>query len=250
MVVDLKFAFKSDKGIIRDTNEDFINVLSGKSGLPVAFIIADGMGGHNSGEIASKMAVDCISEVILSKNGENMSLQNAEAILREAMKKANTKVYSLSKIDGPNFGMGTTLIAALVTGGMLVIGHVGDSRVYRARGRSIERITVDHSFVEELVRNGSLSREEADNHPGKNLITRALGVEEEIEIDIYTCELGENDCILMCTDGLTNMLDENEISELLVSADGDPQKACDSLVCKANEKGGEDNISVIVIMSR
>jgi protein phosphatase len=248
MVVDLRFSFKSDKGIIRDTNEDFVNVLLDSSGLPVAFIIADGMGGHNSGEIASKMAVDCISEVILEKNSKDITVENAELILREAMKKANTEVYNISKVEGPNSGMGTTLIAAMVIGDMLVIGHVGDSRVYRLRSHTIERITVDHSFVEELVRNGSLSREEAHNHPGKNLITRALGVAEEMEIDIYDCELGTGDSILMCTDGLTNMLDENEILELFTVA-GEPNKACDLLIEKANDNGGEDNISVIVIMS-
>lgn len=242
----LKFALKSDKGITRDNNEDSGLILAGYTGVPATFIIADGMGGHNSGEVASKMAVEAVSRFLLEREGLYETEETVGEAVREAMLEANKVVYAESKQEGSNSGMGTTLIVAAAFNRRLLIGHVGDSRAYMARDGLLKRVTVDHSYVEELVRNGSLTREEAQNHPGRNLITRALGCSEDIEIDLYYCDMNDGDCFLLCTDGLTNMLGEAEILDLLNGSDN-PQAVCDELVKRANERGGEDNITVIVI---
>jgi len=242
----MKFAVKSDKGRVRENNEDSYNIISGYPKTSFAFIIADGMGGHNSGEVASKMAVEFAGDYIRNFPGKFSCEEDIPAAIREVMQKANARVYNKSLEQEANFGMGTTFTIAFIHGTKLFIGHVGDSRVYLIREGSIELLTTDHSFIEELIRNGSLTREEAHNHPGRNVITRALGCFEEIQIDTYSCDLLKGDFILLCTDGLTNMLDENEIKAVVEKLD-EPQSICDELVRRANENGGEDNITVIVI---
>jgi protein phosphatase len=161
------------------------------------------------------------------------------------MEEANADVYRKSLEHEGDRGMGTTLIVAVVHNKKLVIGHIGDSRVYMIRDDSIERMTEDHSCIEELVKNGTLTREEAKNHPNKNLITRALGCSESIQIDTYTYDLKDDDVFVICTDGLTNMLSEKEIKEIVIDCE-DPELACDKLIMEANKSGGEDNITVIV----
>lgn len=240
-----------NRGMVREINEDSYNIVAGYPDVPVSFIIADGMGGHNSGEIASKMAVDLASHHIMEVSGglPEESAESADELLLTVingiMQRVNAEVYEKSKESEIHHGMGTTLILAVVHHRKLYIGHIGDSRVYLVRDGKIERLTVDHSFIEELVRNGSLTREEAENHPKKNLITRALGCSECIQADTYVYDIREKDIFMLCTDGLTNMLSEKEITEILMEAD-DPQFACSRLVSLANDKGGEDNITVIV----
>ncbi|HEX3030581.1 MAG TPA: Stp1/IreP family PP2C-type Ser/Thr phosphatase [Clostridia bacterium] len=241
----MKFAVKSDAGSVRENNEDSYNIIAGYSGIPIAFIIADGMGGHNSGEVASKMAVEYISNYILRYPDTFSDDADMPSVISDIIKKANSSVFELSKEQEANYGMGTTLILAVEGNKKLFIGHVGDSRAYVIRNNEIARITVDHSYVEELVKLGSLTREEAENHPQKNIITRALGCSEDIEVDIYDYDMCENDIFVLCTDGLTNMLEEEEIKEIVLQNDN-PEAACDILVRKANENGGEDNITVIV----
>lgn len=242
----MRFGVKSDRGIIRELNEDSYNIIAGYSGVPVSFIIADGMGGHNSGEIASKTAVDFVSRCILENPQALSDDKSVFDVLTDIMIRANTEVYSMAQKDKSNFGMGTTLITAVIFNKKLYIGHVGDSRVYIIRDEMMERITTDHSYIEELIRNGSLSREEADSHPKKNIITRALGCTQEVQIDVYSCNIKENDVFILCTDGLTNMLDEEEIRGIISRID-DPGDICSELISAANIKGGEDNITVIVI---
>jgi protein phosphatase len=176
---------------------------------------------------------------VLSSNND------IEALIREFMLSANTSVYQKSLEDDNYSGMGTTLIMAVFLENMLYVGHVGDSRLYHIRNGSIKQITIDHSYVEELIKNGTLTREQGLKHPKKNVITRALGCLEKLEIDTYKFEIAENDLIVMCTDGLTNMLDEEAIK--CVVLDSQPQEVCEKLVFKALENGGEDNITVIVI---
>jgi PPM family protein phosphatase len=242
----LRFGVKSDKGMIREINEDSYNIIAGYSGVPVSFIIADGMGGHNSGEIASKMAVDLVSEKILQipeiPDFENRVSETIKCFIEEA----NKEVYEASKKNADNYGMGTTLIVALIHEKKLYIGHVGDSRVYLLRGNLLIRLTTDHSYIEELIKIGTLTREEAENHPKRNVITRALGCSEEIEVDLYISDIKESDLFILCTDGLTNMLEEEEISNIILENE-DPETACSRLVNSANSAGGEDNITVIVI---
>ncbi|HHW00003.1 MAG TPA: Stp1/IreP family PP2C-type Ser/Thr phosphatase [Clostridiaceae bacterium] len=242
----MEFAARCDRGLIRENNEDSYNIISGHKDIPITFIIADGMGGHNSGEIASKTAVDYISKAMLEFPEKKIEDKDLTLYIKEIIEKANDEVLSVSKERIENYGMGTTLIVASAWADNLYIGHVGDSRLYLIREGKIQRVTTDHSYIEELVKNGTLTREEAENHPQKNIITRALGCFEEIMVDTYICEIRNGDYFVLCTDGLTNMLSENEIRDIVLSADN-PEFACDILVRKANENGGEDNITVIVI---
>ncbi len=241
----MRFGVKSDRGKVREINEDSYNVIAGYPGIPVTFIIADGMGGHNSGEIASKTAVDYVSNYILQSPGSFLESEDLSPIVKKVMEEANTDVYKKSLEHEGDRGMGTTLIVTVVHNKKLTIGHVGDSRVYMIRDDSILRLTEDHSFIEELVKNGTLTREEAENHPNKNLITRALGCSDSIQVDTYKYDLKDDDVCVVCTDGLTNMLGEKEIKDIVLNS-GDPEIACDKLIMEANERGGEDNITVIV----
>jgi len=242
----MKFAARTDKGVVRELNEDSFNIISDYPGVPPTFIIADGMGGHNSGEVASKMAVDIVSSQIVQYAGKLNNEENVLSSLSQILTKANRDIYTMSSIRGKNFGMGTTVIVAVALNKKIFIAHVGDSRVYVIRDGKIRQITTDHSFIEELIRTGSLTREEAENHPNKNIITRALGCAEEVEIDTYSCEMLNNDIFLLCTDGLTNMVSEGEIQDVVLGCN-DPDAACIELIGRANKYGGEDNITVIVI---
>ncbi|MCX7921873.1 MAG: Stp1/IreP family PP2C-type Ser/Thr phosphatase [Clostridia bacterium] len=241
----MKFGVRSDKGMVREINEDCCDVIAGYPGVPVSFIIADGMGGHNSGEIASRMAIEIASNQLLQLPELLRDNEDVFSAILQIMQKANSEIYRNSLEHEANHGMGTTLIIAVVYNRSLYIGHIGDSRVYRLRDGTIQRITTDHSFIEEMVMNGSLTREEAENHPRKNLITRALGCAENIQIDTYLCDISDKDIFMLCTDGLTNMLSDDEINQIIDRAD-DPEFACNELVNRANEKGGEDNITVIL----
>lgn len=242
----MRFGVKSDTGLIRQINEDSYNIIAGYPGIPVCFIIADGMGGHNSGEVASKSSVDFVSSRLLQFPMELMEDDEIFSAIGEMVKLSNSHVYELSLEREENYGMGTTLIVAVVHNKKLYIVHIGDSRVYQIREGNMERLTTDHSYIEELIMLGSLTREEAENHPKKNIITRAIGCSGEIEIDTYLTEFRDEDTFLLCTDGLSNMLCEDEIKEIVLNID-DPQAVCEELVKRANEKGGEDNITVIVI---
>ncbi|MCX7711937.1 MAG: Stp1/IreP family PP2C-type Ser/Thr phosphatase [Clostridia bacterium] len=241
----MRFAVQSDKGIVRELNEDSYNILAGYPNVPVSFIIADGMGGHNSGEVASQMAVNIISNHILENPESFTNEEQIQSSLREVIEKANSLIYAASKDNSDHYGMGTTLILAVVCNRKLYIGHVGDSRVYVLRDANLEQITTDHSFIEELLKNGSITREEALKHPKRNLITRALGCMEEVEVDTYICNLKENDIYILCTDGLSNLVDEETLKNI-VSNNEDPDTACRELIDTANSNGGEDNITVIV----
>jgi len=242
----MRFAARTDKGVVRELNEDSFNIICDYPGVPPTFIIADGMGGHNSGEVASKMAVDIVSSQIVQYAEKLADEDNVLSSISQILAKANKDIYTMSRIRGKNFGMGTTVIVAVALNKKFFIAHVGDSRVYVIRDGQIRQITIDHSFIEELIRTGSLTREEAENHPSRNIITRALGCAEEVEIDTYSCEMKNDDIFILCTDGLTNMVSEGEIQDVVLGSD-DPDAACIELIGRANRYGGEDNITVIVI---
>ncbi len=242
----MRFAFESDKGKVRELNEDSCKVIIGKNGVPDTFIIADGMGGHNSGEVASRIAVEFAQEY-LQNNAESFTEEeNILSEIEKLMEAANSTVYQKSKESEENAGMGTTFVVTVIFNSKFYIGHVGDSRVYLIREGKIEQLTTDHSFIEELIKNGSLTREEAENHPKKNIITRALGCEENILIDTLSIGVNKNDTFVLCTDGLSNMLTGDEILSVIANND-DINVSCGELVRLANEKGGEDNITVIII---
>ncbi|HOJ11257.1 MAG TPA: Stp1/IreP family PP2C-type Ser/Thr phosphatase [Clostridiales bacterium] len=239
------YGIKSHKGMVREINEDSCNVIFGSSKMKAAFIIADGMGGHNAGEVASRMAVEYISEKI-NEAEKDFSEDGVCQFLISTIKEANDIIFKKSNAPGPFSGMGTTLIIAVFFAERVYIGHVGDSRVYVIRNNGIQQLTTDHSYVEELIKNGSLSRVEAENHPQKHVITRAIGCFEDVEADIYTYDIHTDDTFVLCTDGLTNMLSDDIIKSIIIQSD-DPQSACAELVEKANKSGGNDNITLCII---
>lgn len=241
----MEFSVKSDLGLVRTINEDSYFVRANMDGLPDVFIIADGMGGHNAGEVASKTATDYAGELFNLKKEELFNKEDILDIIVDIIDKANTKVFNMSKEKKENSGMGTTLIAAVLIENKLYIGHIGDSRVYKITEDEIKKITTDHSLVEELYKSGSLTKEEADKHPKRNIITRALGCGSSIEVDTYIEAVKENDIILMCTDGLTNMVNEEEIKKI-VQDNIDLEGICGKLIEATNKYGGEDNATIII----
>jgi protein phosphatase len=238
----LKTFSKTDIGKKRKLNQDALYTSEQPIGnLPNLFLVADGMGGHNAGDYASRMTV----ETIVAQAADSDRKDPAE-ILVDAISAANTFVRNRARENEELSGMGTTVVAASCDGSTLHVANVGDSRLYVAGNGKIRQVTRDHSWVEEMVRRGGMGREEARNHPDKNIITRAVGAEETVNVEFFTVNLDEGDVILMCTDGLTNMLEDDEILNIL-EISRDIVEMAEKLVCLANEKGGSDNISVILI---
>ncbi|MBQ7933294.1 MAG: Stp1/IreP family PP2C-type Ser/Thr phosphatase [Lachnospiraceae bacterium] len=233
----------SDIGRKRQLNQDYVYVSETPVGkLPNLFIVADGMGGHNAGDYASKITVETILNEVSFGEAEN-----PEQLLNDAITRANELVVAVAARATDLAGMGTTVVAATCKDRVLEVANVGDSRLYVVHEEGgIEQITRDHSLVEEMVRLGGIARDDARNHPDKNIITRAVGGNATVEVDFFTVELLESDTVLMCSDGLTNMLEDEEIYSILKCERSIREKA-QELVDKANEKGGKDNISVILI---
>lgn len=221
----------SDPGRRRRRNEDAY-VIS-----PPLFAVADGMGGAQAGELASRIAVEAIGEQAGVRGEERVT-----TLIREA----NRRIFARSSEDAAASGMGTTMTAALVgDDGRVTIGHVGDSRAYLLRAGRLDQLTEDHSLVAELVRTGRLSPDEAERHPQRSVITRALGTDPEVDVDIFTVEAEAGDLFLLCSDGLTSMVGDDEILTTLEEARDDLEQAALGLVRKANRGGGEDNITVV-----
>ncbi|MBF8982198.1 Stp1/IreP family PP2C-type Ser/Thr phosphatase [Lutibacter sp. B2] len=233
----------SHVGNVREINEDAYFISNDEFKL---FIVADGMGGHNAGEVASNIAIDSIVSYI-EENKDRLSECEDEAvdILREAIITANRNIFIKSQNESACHGMGTTLTLALILS-KVYIGHVGDSRAYIVRNGEISQITRDHSLVGELLRNGNITEEEAKVHPQKNMITRAVGTEEDIKMDSYSLDFEKEDMIVLCTDGLSNLIENSEMRNIL-SGSKDLNLACKHLIELANERGGNDNITVIAI---
>ncbi len=225
-------AFRTDTGRQRNANEDSFFVRA-----PI-FVVADGMGGAQAGEVASKAAADAF----------DVDLPEAppEQVLRETILAANRRIHELARTDPSRAGMGTTLTAAIVSAEReeVAIGHVGDSRAYRLRGRKLEQLTRDHSLVEEMRRKGQLTEAQAQDHPQRSIITRALGPEPEVEPDVQTVSAAPGDVFLICSDGLTTMLSEEQIAKLLSGATS-MAAAVRALVEEANRAGGRDNITAL-----
>lgn len=235
----------TDRGKVRKNNQDSY-FFSEALDLPL-FIVADGMGGHKAGEVASNMAVEIVKEFFISKKKELIENQvDISKIIRIAIEKANIIIYEKSIKDERFHGMGTTITVAYISGNKLSIGHIGDSRAYLLKKNEFTQLTEDHSYVAELVKKGSISEKEAECHPQKNIITRAVGTAERITTDIIIEKIDENDTLLLCTDGLTNMVDDDGIKKILMTRK-DLQKVCDDLVKKANKLGGNDNVTVMTV---
>ena len=231
----------TDIGRKRQLNQDFVFTSELPLGcLPNLFVVADGMGGHKAGDFASKYTVETIiEEVGKAKNKEPVE------ILQHAINRANQRVRRKATEDENMVGMGTTVVASTYKDGILYVANVGDSRLYVVNDE-IKQITRDHSYVEEMVRMGNLDRVSARNHPDKNIITRAVGAMDTVNVDFFEVELQKGDIVLMCSDGLTNMIEDEEILEILKREKGLEHKA-EELIKTANQNGGKDNISIIII---
>lgn len=237
----LKAFSVTDIGKKRQLNQDIVFTSEGALGhLPNVFIVADGMGGHNAGDYASRCTVETIVKEL-----EETYEQDTEQIIRSAIERANGTIRRAAGEDVRLTGMGTTVVVATFKDGILKVANVGDSRLYVLSGE-IRQITRDHSLVEEMVRMGGLEKAAARNHPDKNIITRAVGAQDTIDVDFFDVAIEKGDIVLMCSDGLTNMLEDEGIKMILGSSGDIAEKAVE-LVKAANDNGGRDNIAVIII---
>ena len=237
-------------GKVRKNNEDCCKgeIIPTKSGDIGIFAIADGMGGHNKGEVASELAVDNIVRFLKNNliQNEHVKINYIDDILKQAYNNVNSIIYKKSKDDEICTGMGTTLTTVIIHKGKVYIANVGDSRCYMLHDGEFEKITRDHSLVEELIAKHAITEEEAKTHPNRNIITRALGTEQIILVDIYKKDINKDDKVLLATDGLTGFVDKSEINEI-ISKDEEVEIIAENLINKANELSGKDNVSVILV---
>ena len=231
----------TDTGVTREMNQDYYFATDTNLGnLPNLFIVADGMGGHKAGDYASRHTIERVVASI-SRN----SSEEPVTIIQEAISKANELLVAESNEDETKSGMGTTLVIATLVGDKLIVANVGDSRLY-VISDMVRQITRDHSLVDEMVRLGELNPSEARSHPDKNIITRAIGAQKDVKADFFDVELAKDDYVLMCTDGLTNMVRDEEILDI-VRSEKEPEAIAHKLVRMANNNGGRDNITVTII---
>ena len=235
----METAFITDKGKVRELNEDSCFVTADEKTAIAA--VADGMGGHNAGEIASLCAVEGVKEFI----NENNIFDDPRIKLSSLIEKINKDIYKKAVTTRGLIGMGTTLTVAAISENKVYVAHVGDTRAYILND-SLTQLTLDHSYVEELCQMGRITKEEARVHPGRNQLTRAVGTEDEVKIDTYVSDVNEGDILLLTSDGLTNMLDDERIAEILKESPN-LSSAMEELVYEANENGGFDNISAVAI---
>ncbi len=236
----------TDEGLVRDHNEDYIS-WNADSGL---VILADGMGGHNAGEVASELAVTSIVdalEEVLSPDIKDACDMDFEEVVHEAVIFANDEINLHSKTHPECTGMGTTVVLTLFHNNAVILASVGDSRIYRFRKGELKQVTTDHSLVQEMIDNGYMSEEEAENSTNRNLITRALGIAEEVNVDVTKSDIEKDDIYLLCSDGLSDMIPDDLIFSTLVKARRDLKRASEELVKQAKEHGGHDNVSVILV---
>lgn len=237
---------KTDVGIARSENQDSFHIDLRAEWGAAALTVCDGMGGAKAGGVASGMAVDVFREQMNELVRNHMSPRYIADIVREAVEACNRTVYQHALSDESCSGMGTTMVGAVISGTEGLVFNIGDSRAYLINETGILRITRDHSVVEDMLIMGDLTPEEAKFYPGRNLITRALGTDSEIECDQYARQFKEGDCLMLCSDGLTNMVEEQEILYEILHG-GDRSTACERLTDLANARGGKDNITVVLL---
>lgn len=235
----MKVYAKTDIGKARETNQDCYYIPISDEELKL-YIIADGMGGYAGGEVASNLAVFTTKKYI----EENIEKADPVEVINNAIKEANIVIYEKARHSEELEEMGTTLDICLIYNNSIYIGHIGDSRIYKIANGELRKITTDHSYVQKLVKEGTITEEEAKNHPKKNMIMKALGGKEDEKPDIIIEPLNKGDILVMCTDGLTNMVDNNDILSII---NENPENAHEELIKQANIKGGMDNITVIII---
>lgn len=236
----MKTFSRTDVGMVREVNQDYVYVSDTPVGnLPNLLVVADGMGGHKAGDFASRFVVENLKREII-----NSQENGPEAIIRKAIEAVNHKLMTEAKHDISLEGMGTTVVVATVIEHNLYFANVGDSRLYLLNNE-IKQLSKDHSLVQEMVRLGGINQEEAKHHRNKNVITRAIGTEKNVKVDFFEYHVKHGDIILMCTDGLSNMLEDQEIFQIVQSS-RDVVEAVEHLIEKANTNGGRDNIGVVV----
>lgn len=240
----MKISAKSDVGVVRQNNQDFCLAGEFPDGATWA-LVCDGMGGANGGNIASETAARTISEKLNFGYHEAMNDNSIKHLIVSSVEAANATVFSRSRNDSTLMGMGTTVVLAIIKNDSLYIAHVGDSRIYIVTKDSINQLTTDHSVVQLMIDRGEIRPEEAKDHPQKNVITRAIGVDAEIRIDFSQEVYNSGDIVLLCSDGLTNFVDERTILDICNTYDS--YTLADALVDKANENGGGDNVTVITV---
>ena len=238
----MKVYSATDVGQKRKMNQDYVFTSEDAVGnLPNLFVVADGMGGHNAGDFASSHAVEILVDEI-RKDAD----YNPVKVIRHAIETANTEIIEQAQKDEGLRGMGTTMVVSTIVGQYAYVANVGDSRLYVVQGQ-IQQITKDHSLVQEMVRLGEISPEEARNHRDKNIITRALGAEKTVDIDFFDLKLEAGDTILMCSDGLSNMVDDRKLEEIILDSEMELTEKGKTLIREANLNGGKDNIAIILI---
>ena len=237
---------KTDTGIVREQNQDVFLSYSSQETRQAVCVVCDGMGGARAGDVASAAAATVFKEGLVGVLKPSVTLPEIIEAVKKTVSLANSRVYEMSKENTDYAGMGTTLVGCVINAGMAVIANVGDSRAYLVSGRTIRRLTRDHSLVEEMVDSGKISDEEARFHPGKNLITRVIGTDSSVGADIYQLPINAGDVILLCSDGLSNMIGEQEMLQHVIHIP-DLSLCCDKMIELANERGGQDNITVLLI---
>lgn len=231
----------TDIGMVRKVNQDYVFCYDNPVGqLPNLFLVADGMGGHQAGDYASRCCVETVASVV-----KESKLRSPIGILESAIQAGNMAVFRDAERDESLYGMGTTIVASTILGNELYVANIGDSRAYLIR-EGIHQITEDHSLVEEMVRSGDLERKDARSHPNKNVITRAIGTTAIVQADFFELVVQEGDILLMCTDGLTNMLEDEDICSIIKEKPS-IEAAGKELVRAANANGGKDNIGVVLV---
>jgi len=234
----------TDVGRRRESNEDDFLLEPGRG----VYAVADGMGGHAAGEIASRLAIETLQEVLQRRDtpGRPMSAEDAAEWLRGAVVEANRRICDSIRLHEERRGMGTTVVALVHSGEEAVVGHVGDSRMYLLRGGELLRMTSDHSWVNEQVKLGLMNDDTAQRHPMRNIVTRALGSRPDVLVDLTSLQIRPGDVFLLCSDGLNTMLADDQIHAVMLAHRHDPEAACRSLVEEANRHGGDDNVTVVV----
>ena len=232
----------TDVGQKRKMNQDYVFVSDAPVGnLPNLFVVADGMGGHNAGDYASSHAVQTLVNEIRQDAD-----YNPVKVIRHAIETANTEILEKALSDENLRGMGTTMVVSTIVGQYAYVANIGDSRLYVIQSQ-IQQITKDHSLVQEMVRMGELNAEQARNHPDKNIITRALGAEKTVDIDFFDLKLEHGSTILMCSDGLSNMVEDKKMEEIILNPEMELEQKGETLVSEANRNGGKDNIAIVLI---
>lgn len=242
----MQIAYRTAIGKRRKDNEDSVGIFTNQQGVKLA-IIADGIGGNQGGDVASEMAVTHIGHSFTATNAK--TIDETKNWLQKQISSENQDIRNRSEQYLDLKGMGTTVVLAVIFNQTVLIGNIGDSRGYLLRDHIFSQVTEDHSLVNELVKRGELSKQAARVHPKKNVITRSLGIEKAVQIDTHYLELTDNDMLLLCSDGLTDMLNDDQIQKVLENDSAVGQK-CDQLIQLANDAGGLDNISVILIDDR